>query len=113
MVFDNRQGDSHISGVYRWVDKIYKNQVINYGKRLMYEFMIPEPSAFHKVAIKGVTGQNTSLKPKDPRTVTGALNLKDYRKITEDTYAHWAGLYNADVKAPPKKYIVAGESFKH
>ena len=39
--FDNRLGDKHVSGVYRWVDKVYKNQVFNYGKRLMYEFMVP------------------------------------------------------------------------
>ena len=47
--YDNRKGDNHISGVYRWVDKIYKNQILNYGKRLMYEFMIPE-LPLHKYA---------------------------------------------------------------
>ena len=25
--FDNRKGDKHVVGVYRWVDKIYKNQI--------------------------------------------------------------------------------------
>ena len=49
--FDNRKGDKHITGVYRWVDKIYKNKLINYGKRLMYEFSIPEPARFLKDAI--------------------------------------------------------------
>lgn len=24
--FDNRKGDEHVTGVYRWVDKIYKNK---------------------------------------------------------------------------------------
>ena len=36
----------HISGIYRWVDKEYKAQLFNYGKRLMYEFVLPEPAAF-------------------------------------------------------------------
>lgn len=45
--FSNTAADSkHMSGIFRWVDKIYEAQVYNYGKRLMYEFIIPEPAAF-------------------------------------------------------------------
>ncbi|NBL66082.1 hypothetical protein GV828_12825 [Flavobacterium sp. NST-5] len=77
--FDNRKGEEHVSGVYRWVDKIYKNKVVNYGKRLMYEFMIPEPSAFHNTV--GLNQQNTLattiVKPIDPRKQTGSFQLKD------------------------------------
>lgn len=36
----------NLTGVYRWVDKVYRAQVYNYGKRLMFEFVIPEPAAF-------------------------------------------------------------------
>ncbi|MBC8884039.1 hypothetical protein H9X57_14005 [Flavobacterium piscinae] len=50
--FDNREGEKHVSGVYRWVDKIYENKIINYGKRLMYEFAIPEPAAFINMPLK-------------------------------------------------------------
>src|SRR5690606_27996611 len=32
--FDNRAGDKHVTGVYRWIDKVYKNRIVNYGKRL-------------------------------------------------------------------------------
>ncbi|MEJ2863224.1 hypothetical protein [Actinomycetospora flava] len=50
----NEQLDRHelagandgVTGIYRWVDSVYDAQVYNYGKRLMYEFMIPEPAAF-------------------------------------------------------------------
>lgn len=49
--FDNREGNKNISGVYRWIDKIYTNRLINYGKRLTYEFMIPEPAALYKNAV--------------------------------------------------------------
>ncbi len=44
--FDNKAGPSHISGIYRWVDKRYEAQVYNYGRRLMFEFIVPEPAAF-------------------------------------------------------------------
>src|SRR5262249_13817159 len=30
------------SGVYRWLDKVYRAKVIDYGKRLFYEFVVPE-----------------------------------------------------------------------
>jgi hypothetical protein len=44
--FTNAPGTGHLSGIYRWVDKRYKAQVFNYGKRMMFEFVLPEPAAF-------------------------------------------------------------------
>jgi hypothetical protein len=44
--FDNKTGKTHVSGIYRWVDKEYTAQLYNYGKRLMFEFLVPEPAAF-------------------------------------------------------------------
>lgn len=111
--FDNRKGDTHVSGVYRWVDKVYKNKVINYGKRLTYEFMIPEPSAFHNKITSGRKNGFTEelIKPTDPRTVSGVLGLKDMNVLTIDTYRHWASVFNAEIEAYPLEEIVAGESF--
>jgi hypothetical protein len=43
---NNQSGAKHISGIYRWLDKKYKAQLFNYGKRMMFEFVIPEPAAF-------------------------------------------------------------------
>jgi len=43
---NNENGDDHVVGIYRWVDKRYKAQVQNYGKRLMFEFLVPEPASF-------------------------------------------------------------------
>lgn len=111
--FDNRKGDNHISGVYRWVDKVYKNKVVNYGKRLMYEFMIPEPSSFHNEVTSGKKDAFTEIltKPVDPRTVTDALGLKDTNVVNLNTYKHWAAVYNAEIEAYPDEEITAGESF--
>ena len=38
-------GKDHISGVYQWIDKVYLAQVFNYGKRLQFDVMVPEPAA--------------------------------------------------------------------
>ena len=37
----NVPGTGHITGIYRWLDKHYKAQVFNYGRRLMFEFVVP------------------------------------------------------------------------
>ncbi len=50
--FDNSRGSGNIAGIYRWLDKHYIAQVYNYGKRLMFEFVIPEPAAFIKAVVE-------------------------------------------------------------
>jgi hypothetical protein len=45
--FDNKDGAGHVIGIYRWVDKCYQARLINYGRRLMLEFIVPEPDAFY------------------------------------------------------------------
>jgi hypothetical protein len=44
--FTNAPGTGHVSGMYRWVDKQYTAQVFTYGKRLMFEFLVPQPAEF-------------------------------------------------------------------
>ena len=66
--FDNREGSEHVSGVYRFINAVYKNQIYNYGKRLMYEFMIPQPAKLHRLGMAVSGGGGKELKePKDPR----------------------------------------------
>lgn len=111
--FDNRKGTEHISGVYRWVDKIYKNTLINYGKRLQYEFMIPEPAEFHLIA-KATAAVNTTplIRPLDPRTNSfGSLTpLKSAVHLNEDNYNEWAAKYGATVLPPPVKYLTVAKT---
>lgn len=117
--FDNTKGDKHVVGVYRWVDKIYKNQVINYGKRLMFEFMVPEPAKLHLLGMTENKSLATTLvKPIDPRkfedekTATIPLNLKDYSLVNENTAKYWAGFFNADISAMPDSILYISHSFQ-
>lgn len=105
--FDNREGNNHISGVYRWVDKIYTNEIFNYGKRLMYEFMIPEPAKFHLLYSAGPHQNFDLVKPVDPRTA----GLATFKNVDTITYATWASAYNADVEAPPRYWLYVGKSY--
>ena len=112
--FDNTKGDKHVTGIYRWVDKIYKNKLINYGKRLMYEFAIPEPSRFYKEAIykQNDNDEQSSdvILPEEPAKPT-SIGLHSAKSITETNYQNFASEYGADVPAPIDQYIKIGKSF--
>ena len=110
--FDNRKGDKHVVGVFRWVDKIFKNQVVNYGKRLMFEFMVPQPGKLHKLGMSEIELQSDSvlIEPVDPRKST-TQSLKDYTMLTDAKLKYWAGKYNVEFQPKPKQYISVGESF--
>lgn len=81
----------HITGVYRWVDKKMKNQIYNYGKRTMFEFMIPEPARLHRLATQASGVSITA--PIDPRSQeAGDWQMADY-KVDETFLEHWAQIY--------------------
>ncbi|MBL7746240.1 MAG: hypothetical protein JNM19_02330 [Chitinophagaceae bacterium] len=113
--FDNRKGNVHVSGVYRWIDKIYKNQVFNFGKRLMYEFMIPQPATFHNEAIKIAAKLPTATvleKPADPRLINGIYQLKDHSRVNAVTFPYWAAVYKGDFNAAPDEQITVSQAFE-
>jgi hypothetical protein len=43
--FDNTQNNQDIIGIYRWVNKLYTMQTLDYGNRLVLEIMIEEPAS--------------------------------------------------------------------
>ncbi|MBN9338301.1 MAG: hypothetical protein J0I88_10740, partial [Chryseobacterium sp.] len=106
--FDNRKGDQHVVGVYRWVDKLMKNQVWNYGKRLMFEFAIPQPSKLHRLAAASV--KKVIQKPVDPRTAND-FNLSDFSKMDESNLKCWTGVYNVKLDERPQNEVFIGKSF--
>lgn len=113
--FNNTSGEEHIVGVYRWLDKIYEAQVVRYGKRLMLEFIVPEPASFYRFAVQQQPTENITLtKPEQPGYCVGGklfrpLKAKD---ITRENYLLWANIYNAsNITPPPPTYQVVGESF--
>jgi hypothetical protein len=105
--FDNRKGDKHVVGVYRWVDKLMKNQIYNYGKRMMFEFMIPEPAKLHLLGMKNVkTADQTNLvKPEDPRA-SGNMQISDYSALSiESKLKYWLSKYNVEIDKKPEDQV--------
>ena len=109
--FENLTNPSNVSGVYRFINAVYKNQIYNYGKRLMYEFMVPQPSKLHRLGLSvSATDKNALLleKPIDPRT----NGYVDFSSINETTYKTLIAKYGAtNVKLFPTNQIYIGKSF--
>lgn len=112
--FDNTEGTENLQGIYRWVDKIYKNNLVNYGKRLMYEFAIPEPAKFFKEAIMQKDDDDGSVKkaPKAPMAMS-LLPIKNAQDITEDNYLDLAKVYGAQVEAPILENITISKAYSY
>ena len=102
--YDNRGiGDNapqHITGVYRWVDKKMKNQIYNYGKRAMFEFMIPEPARLHRLAI--AADENTLKAPIDPRKAPVPHTMKNATSATQALLEYWAAEYGVQLTPIPQ-----------
>jgi hypothetical protein len=123
--YDNRLGSSHVTGIYRWVDKIYENTLVNYGKRLQYDFMVPEPSKNFKNWIQDSkkSKQKTVEEPKTPASFgikpfdfLGAdgktvIATSEWGSVTKYNYAAAAAAYGADVDPCPEQYLNIGKSF--
>ncbi|MET3045000.1 hypothetical protein [Flavobacterium covae] len=86
----------HISGVYRWIDIKYKNQIYNYGKRTMFEFMVPEPARLHRLAFMVSKGQILTT-PVDPRNATGELKMTTGKEATRKLLEYWAKIYKVEL----------------
>ncbi|WP_051349399.1 coiled-coil domain-containing protein [Chryseobacterium gregarium] len=112
--FDNRNGDKHVIGVYRWVDKKMKNQIYNYGKRTMFEFMIPEPAKLHRLATAASVTE-TLTAPADPRTAPRPRTMADPKSASLDQIQYWAGIYGVkltELMETTKKFTTGSQWIK-
>lgn len=91
---DNKGQPDNVTGVYRWVDKHYEAQIYNYGKRLMLEFVVPEPSALYDYYLDG-SKKVAIPRPKDLPAGLGPDS------VTELTYRSLARDYAVDGLTPP------------
>jgi len=109
--FDNREGDRHVTGIYRWVDKIYKNTLMNYGKRLMYDFMLPEPAKNFKYWMTKEAPAETQVEVLVEPVHPKSLGILSPANITQINYATLASEYGADVESPKPTFINVGKGF--
>lgn len=103
---DNTDGTGHVVGVYQWVDKVYEAQVFNYGKRMMFDIMVPEPAAFWIYANAHKPQPETTLTKPDPFKLTP-------KEIADYNYTYYVEKYEvAGVKPPPEPYKTVSKTFE-
>jgi hypothetical protein len=104
-VIDNSGHGRHMSAVFRWLNQVYEASVVNYGNRLMIEFMLPRPAAGFIADQQRLDGLDFS-RPRAPEK----LGLTSFRAITTDNYADLAAAYSVTELEPPpvpRKYASA------
>lgn len=94
----NPQG--HVRGIYRWLNKVYDAQVFNYGKRMMYEFIIPEPAAFLIYTLVENAPVEADLPPKPSPPVFSGTPLKP-ENLTRYNYQRYVAQYHITNAPPP------------
>ncbi|MEW2488384.1 hypothetical protein [Streptomyces sp. NPDC048411] len=97
-ILDNHDGATKIRGIYQWVDKLYSLRVLNYGKRLMYDVVVPEPAAVLTQSLKDAAQPESFqlVKPLDPNLTPSQVNGFNYM-----WYATQYGVTGSVTPPPP------------
>jgi hypothetical protein len=99
-------GGGHVTGVYRWVDKEYEAQVYNYGKRMIFEFVVPEPASYFMYAQENDPAKKVDVAK--PRT----LGWTSHHDVTPWNFGDYVQAYNVQgVEPPPPAWMVISSAF--
>ncbi|MBV9882638.1 MAG: hypothetical protein JO276_06480 [Sphingomonadaceae bacterium] len=95
-VIDNAAGGGNLCAIYRWVNKIYEACVVNYGNRLLMEFVLLRPAA--ELRDRPLReGRSRHLPP--PPAEAG---LRSFEDVNPRNYARLCAAYGVtDIVPPP------------
>jgi hypothetical protein len=103
--YDNTKGGPDQIVVYQWLDKISEAEVFSYGKRVIYDFIVPEPAAF---LINALTKWQPELTKLQKPTL---FNIEPH-KLNRLNYQFYAAGYGAtDVQPPPEPQITIAKTY--
>ena len=106
--FENDSG-GNIRGVYRWMDKLYDAQVMSYGQRMIFDFVVPEPAAFFLCALAETPPEGTKMpKPNPPMFMKRPLAPGD---LTRTNYQGYVRAYHVTGAPEPPPQIVTVSHF--
>ncbi|MEE2732536.1 MAG: hypothetical protein VYA55_17075 [Pseudomonadota bacterium] len=98
--FNNIEGDDHISGMFQWLNRVYEAQVFDFGVRLFFDIMVPDPAAFWR-QVKQFTSQ-----PKYDITEPPPFDI-EFTGITDSNYKQYAAAYGVTgISLPPPDDVV-------
>lgn len=98
-------GEGPKSYIYRWLTKLVRATLKNYGKRLIFQIDVAHPSNYYLTRI--INEKPTLNIPPDPRT----LDRFTIDEIDETNYLAWAEKYKAKLEMPLAKYNIVSKGF--
>jgi hypothetical protein len=106
--FDNSKGTNKVRGIYQWVDKKYKTRIMNYGKRLLYDVVIPEPATFLIESLKKSRQPESFqlVKPIAPWFGPQHINVANYMGLAQ--FFDVTG----SIQPPPEEFVSTIADFK-
>lgn len=108
--FDNTgEGSSHITGIYQWLNKVYEVQVYDYGVRLFFDIMLPEPALFYLNVIREL--EKDALESVPPTFTDLDGNDLSPSSIDEDNYKDLTARFKASGVEPPPGNISVSTTF--
>lgn len=81
-IINSHDGATHRSGLYYWVNKITRAQVFSYGKRMMFDVIIPEPAALYKRLFE-IKQKKTAekIRPVKPELTVDSIDRDNYINV--------------------------------
>jgi len=97
------------SYVYRWLNKLVRGTLKNYGKRLIIEIQVAHPSSYF---ISRMIKEKPQLNiPDDPRElIIGGIKFNP-QVIDQNNYNAFSTIYKTKLEAPPEQRIIVSETF--
>ena len=97
------------SYVYRWLNKLVRGTLKNYGKRLIFELQVAHPSSYY---ISRMIKEKPVINiPDDPRELfIGGIKFNP-QMIDQNNYIEFGTRYKTKLEAPPESKIIVSEVF--
>ncbi|MCF8445169.1 MAG: hypothetical protein K9G29_09195, partial [Crocinitomicaceae bacterium] len=97
------------SYIYRWLNKLVRGTLKNYGKRLIFEVQVAHPSSYF---LSRMIKEKPKLNiPDDPRElVIGGVKFNP-QMIDKNNYIAFSTIYKTQLETPPEEKIIISETF--
>ena len=115
--FINGDTQPHKVGIYQFLDKIYEAQVFNYGKRQIFDLVIPEPASYLWYLSGRTENESRTALPVPPEPLTISANDLLYAETEATSANHYLRLAQkygaAGLSPPPERYKIATAKFQN
>jgi hypothetical protein len=102
----NNDSENHIIGVYQFLEKVYEAQVFDYGQRMMFDLVIPDPALYINSLREGLSKKNVATKLEKPKLLNiNPLDIDDAPVNSDKSYVSLANRFGAEIVTPPERSI--------